>query len=166
MSLTDTETVVVLVTALAIVAGLAGVVVPGLPALPLCWGGVLFWAIFGGAGPGRWAVLAAATVIALVGTVVKFAWPGRNLQRTGVPTSTLLAGAVLGIVGFFVIPVIGLVIGFVGGVFAAERLRLGDSRLAWPATKHAVAATGLAIMIEFTAGVLIGVVWVFGLLTL
>jgi dienelactone hydrolase len=64
MGLTDAQAAVTVVAALAILAGLAGVVVPGLPALPLCWGGVLVWALFGDAGPGRWAVLAAATVVA------------------------------------------------------------------------------------------------------
>ncbi|TCB96198.1 DUF456 domain-containing protein [Micromonospora zingiberis] len=163
MSLTDTGALVAVVTALAILAGLAGVVVPGLPALPLCWGGVLVWALFGGAGPGRWLVLAAATLVAAGGTVVKYAWPGRNLKRAGVPTSSLLAGAVLGLVGFFVIPVVGLVIGFVGGIFAMERLRLGDTRLAWPATKQAVGAAGLSMLIEFLSGVVIGGLWVVGL---
>ncbi len=114
MDLTDSQTVVTVVAGLAILAGLAGVVVPGLPALPLCWGGVLLWAVFGGAGLGGWAVFAAATVVAAGGAVIKYAWPGRNLKRTGVPTSTLLAGGVLGIVGFFVVPVVGLVLGFVG----------------------------------------------------
>ncbi|MEU4778492.1 DUF456 domain-containing protein [Micromonospora sp. NPDC023633] len=164
MSLTDSEAAVAVLAGLAILAGLAGVVVPGLPALPLCWGGVLVWAIFGGAGPGRWAVLAAATVVVAGGTVVKYAWPGRNLRRTGVPTSSLLAGGLLGLVGFFVIPVIGLVLGFVGGVWAAERLRLGDSRLAWPATKQAVAAAGLSMLVEFLAGLLVAALWVAGLL--
>lgn len=41
MSATDTEALVTVVAGLAILAGLAGVIVPGLPALPLCWGGVL-----------------------------------------------------------------------------------------------------------------------------
>ncbi|RKN49286.1 DUF456 domain-containing protein [Micromonospora endolithica] len=164
MSLTDSQAVVSMVAAVAILAGLAGVVVPGLPALPLCWGGVLVWAVFGSAGPARWAVLAAATVVAAGGTVVKYAWPGRNLKRTGVPTSSLLAGGLLGLVGFFVIPVVGLVIGFVGGLWAAERLRLGSNQLAWPATKQALAAAGLAMLIEFSAGVVIAGVWVLGLL--
>ncbi|PZF91552.1 DUF456 domain-containing protein [Micromonospora deserti] len=163
MSLTDTQALVSVLAGLAILAGLAGVVLPGLPALPLCWGGVLVWAIFGGAGSGRWLVLAAATVVAAGGTVVKYAWPGRNLKRTGVPTSSLLAGGLLGLVGFFVVPVVGLVVGFVGGVWAAERLRLGDSRLAWPATKHAVAAAGLSMLVEFLAGLLVAAVWVLGL---
>ncbi|MFC0006148.1 DUF456 domain-containing protein [Micromonospora siamensis] len=164
MGLTDSQAAVSLVAALAILAGLAGVLVPGLPALPLCWGGVLVWAVFGGAGPGRWAVLAAATVVAAGGTIVKYAWPGRNLKRTGVPTSSLLAGGLLGLVGFFVIPVVGLILGFVAGVWGAERLRLGSNQLAWPATRQALGAAGLALLVEFTAGVVVGTIWVFGLL--
>ncbi|SCF31921.1 hypothetical protein GA0074695_5533 [Micromonospora viridifaciens] len=164
MGLTDTQAVVALVAGLAILAGLAGVVVPGLPALPLCWGGVLIWALFGGAGPGRWAVLAAATVVAVGGGVVKYLGPGRSLKRAGVPTSSLLAGAALGLVGFFVIPVVGLVVGFVAGVWGAERLRLGDNRLAWPATVQALKAAGLSMLIEFLAGLVIAVLWVTGLL--
>ncbi|MEH1054003.1 DUF456 domain-containing protein [Micromonospora sp. CPCC 206171] len=164
MGLTDSQAAVSVVAALAILAGLAGVVVPGLPTLPLCWGGVLVWALFGGAGPGRWAVLAAATVVAAGGTVVKYAWPGRNLKRTGVPTSSLLAGGLLGVVGFFVIPVVGLVLGFVGGVFGAERLRLGSNQLAWPATVQALKAAGLSMMVEFLAGLVVAALWVAGLL--
>jgi uncharacterized protein len=163
VGLTETGTAVSVVTALAILAGLAGVVVPGLPALPLCWGGVLVWSLFGDAGAGRWLVLAAATLVAVAGTVVKYTWPGRNLKRAGVPTTSLLAGAVLGLIGFFVIPVVGLVIGFVGGIFAMERLRLGDTRLAWPATKRAVAAAGLSMLVEFLSGLVIGALWVAGL---
>ncbi|WFE64506.1 DUF456 domain-containing protein [Micromonospora sp. WMMD714] len=164
MSLTDGGAAASVIAAIAIVAGLAGVVVPGLPALPLCWGGVLVWALFGGAGPGRWAVLGAATVVAAAGAVVKYAWPGRNLKRTGVPTSSLLVGGLLGLVGFFVIPVVGLVIGFVGGVWGAERLRLGSNQLAWPATVQALKAAGLSMLVEFLAGLLIAALWVAGLL--
>ncbi|TDC72814.1 DUF456 domain-containing protein [Micromonospora sp. KC606] len=164
MDLTDSQAVVSVVAALAILAGLAGVVVPGLPALPLCWCGVLVWAVFGGAGPGRWAVLAAATVVVAGGTLVKYAWPGRNLKRTGVPTSSLLAGGLLGLVGFFVIPVVGLVLGFVGGVWGAERLRLGGNQLAWPSTVQALKAVGLSMLVELLAGLVVAALWVAGLL--
>ncbi|GAB4101994.1 DUF456 domain-containing protein [Micromonospora taraxaci] len=164
MDLTDSQTAVTVVAGLAILAGLAGVVVPGLPALPLCWGGVLLWAIFGGAGMTGWAVFAAATVAAAGGVVIKYAWPGRNLKNSGVPTSTLVAGGVLGIIGFFVVPVVGLVLGFVAGVWAAERLRLGSNRLAWPSTVQALKAAGLSMLVEFLAGVIIAALWVAGLL--
>lgn len=164
MELTGIEPIVTVLAGLAIMLGVVGVVVPVLPGLLLCWAGVLVWTLFGGAGSGRWLVLALATGLALAGTVVKYAWPGRNLRRAGIPDRTLLSGGLLGLVGFFVLPVVGLFVGFVLGVWLAERVRLGDSRLAWPATWHAVRAAGLAMLIELVAAIGIAGVWVAGLI--
>ena len=61
-----------------------------------------------------------ATTFLALGAVVKYVVPGRRLKQVGVPTSTLLLGGVLGVVGFFVIPVVGLLVGFVLGVYLAE----------------------------------------------
>ena len=47
-----------------------------------------------------------------------------RMRSAGVPALSIMVGGVLGIIGFFLIPVIGLVIGFVGGVFLAELMRL------------------------------------------
>jgi uncharacterized protein len=81
----------------------------------------------------------------------------------GVPNTALFAGGVLGLIGFFVIPVVGVLIGFVLGVYLVERVRLGAGR-AWPSTREAITAAGLAMLIEFTTSVAIAVVWIFGLL--
>lgn len=163
MDLTDTDSNVTLLAGLAIVVGIVGIIVPMLPGLVLCWVGVLGWAIFADGGWGKWVVLAIATLIAVGGVVVKYAWPGRNLKRTGVPNRSILLGGLLGLVGFFVIPVIGLFIGFVLGVWLAERARLNDSTQAWPSTKAALKAVGLAMLIELSAALFIGVTWVIGL---
>ncbi|MDG4829646.1 DUF456 domain-containing protein [Solwaraspora sp. WMMD1047] len=164
MDLGDTGTLVTLLSGVAILIGIVGVVVPVLPGLALCWLGVLGWALLGGDGWQRWPVLLLATGVAAAGTVVKYLWPGRDLKRSGVPTSSLVAGGVLGLVGFFVVPVVGLLLGFVLGLWLAERVRLGDSRLAWPATKRALRAVGLAMLIELTAALGIAGLWVAGLL--
>lgn len=164
MDLTDSNGTVTLISAITIVVGVVGVLVPVLPGLLLCWLGVLFWALFADAGAGRWLVLALATGIALVGVAVKYLWPGRNLKRSGVPNSSLLAGGLLGLIGFFVVPVIGLVLGFVLGVWLAERRRFGDGRLAWPSTRQALFAAGLAMLVELGTGLAIAAVWVAGLL--
>ena len=164
MQLPDTDLMVTILCGLAIAIGLVGVIIPILPGLALCWLGVLGWAIFADGGGGRWVVLALVTVIAATGTVVKYVGPGRSLKKFGVPNSTLLAGGVLGLVGFFVIPVVGLVIGFVLGVFAAEWSRLGRAELAWPSTKKALKAAGLAMVIELGAGLAIVATWLIGLL--
>jgi uncharacterized protein len=70
---------------------------------------------------------------------------------------------VLGLVGFFVIPVVGLFVGFVLGVWLAEWARLRDPRRAWPSTKQALKAAGLSMLIELAAGLAIAAVWLAGL---
>ncbi|GAA4440341.1 DUF456 domain-containing protein [Phytohabitans houttuyneae] len=164
MELTDTNSTVTLLCGLAIAAGIVGVVVPVLPGLLLCWLGVLAWALLSDAGWPKWLVLAVATGLAAGGTAVKYLWPGRNLKRSGVPNRTLLVGGVLGLVGFFVVPIVGLVLGFVLGVWLAERVRLGDHRQAWPSTVHALKAAGLSMLIELAAALAIAAAWGGGLL--
>lgn len=165
VDLSDSQSSITLICGLAIVVGILGVVVPMLPGLLLCWLGVLAWAVLAADGWGRWVVLAVATLLAGAGTLVKYLWPGRNLKRGGVPTLSLLAGGVLGLIGFFVIPVVGLVIGFVLGLWLAERMRLGDSRRAWPSTKHALKAVGLSMLIELAAALGVAATWLLGLAT-
>lgn len=163
MDLSDNGTTINLVAGVMVLAGVLGVVIPVLPGLLLSWAGVLVWALLGDAGSVRWAVLGLATVVAVGGTLVKYLWPGKRLKNTGVPTSSMLAGGVLGLIGFFVVPVVGLILGFVLGLWLAERVRLGPSQ-AWASTKSALGAVGLAMLVEFAAALAIAVVWVFGLL--
>jgi uncharacterized protein YqgC (DUF456 family) len=146
--------------ALAILVGLVGVIVPILPGLVLVLAAILFWAIGEGSATG-WSVFIVAAVLIVAGSVVKYAVPNRRLKTTGIPSSTTWFGVALGVVGFFVIPVIGLFIGFVLGVYLAEYRRVGGAA-AWPSTKETLRAVGVSIMIELAAGVLAALVWVAG----
>lgn len=148
------------VVALAIVVGLVGVLVPVLPGSLLVWGAVAVWAWQTGTATG-WTVLAAATALVLGSQVVKYTVPGRRLRTAGVPASTLWLGALFGVVGFFVVPVVGLFVGFVLGVYLAERHRTGASE-AWPATVHALKAVGLSVAIELAGALLAAVAWTIG----
>jgi uncharacterized protein len=149
-----------LLAALAIVVGLIGIVVPLLPGTVLIGGAALVWAWSVGGGL-AWGLALAAVAVLLVGTVVKYAVPGRSLKASGIPNRTLLAGGVLGIVGFFVVPVIGLVLGFVLGIYLSELQRLG-SQAAWPATKVALKAVGVSVLIELLAGLCAAALWFIG----
>jgi uncharacterized protein len=163
VDLSDPSSSITLVCALAMIIGVFGVVVPMLPGLLLCWASVLAWAVLAADGGGRWVALGIATVVAAAGITLKYLWPGRNLKRSEVPNRSLLAGGVLGAIGFFLIPVIGLPIGFVVGIWAAERMRLGTFEAAWPSTKHALKAAGLAMLIELGAAGTIAATWVVAL---
>ncbi|MGI9157738.1 MAG: DUF456 domain-containing protein [Marmoricola sp.] len=151
-----------IVVGLVIAVGLVGVVVPGLPGSLLVAGAILVWALQVDSLAG-WVTFALAAVLIGLGTVVKYAVPGRRLKRDGIVTSTLLAGAVLGVVGFFVVPVVGLVLGFVLGVYLAERRRLGRHNLAWPSTVAALKAVGLSMLIELLAALAAALAWAVGL---
>ncbi|MCW2844562.1 MAG: hypothetical protein JWN22_2478 [Nocardioides sp.] len=146
--------------ALAIAVGLVGILVPILPGSVLILAAVLVWAVVTGGGA-AWSVFGVVTALLVAGTVVKYAVPGRRLKDSGIPASTQWIGAAGAVLGFFVVPVVGVLLGFVAGVYVAERLRLG-AQPAWPSTRAALRAVGLSIVIELAAGVLAAGVWAVG----
>ena len=144
--------------------GLIGIVVPLLPGLPLVWVAVLVWASEAQT-PAGWVVLGTATALALTGSLLQYLLPGRRMAKAGVTTSSTVAGAALGVVGFFVIPVLGAFLGFALGIYLAERIKLGAHAAAWPSTKHALKAIGLSMGIELLTGLAIATTWVIGVTT-
>lgn len=149
--------------ALMILVGIVGLVVPVLPGLAVTVAGVLVWALGNGSGT-AWTVFGGCVLIAIAGWITQYAVPGRRMKAAGVPTSTLVAGAVCAIVGFFVIPVVGLFAGFVLGIYVIERVRLSDGELAWTRTKAALKGVLLSIGIELCAALLVAATFVVGLL--
>ncbi|MCU0294714.1 MAG: DUF456 domain-containing protein [Candidatus Nanopelagicales bacterium] len=104
-----------LLVGLAILVGLFGTVVPILPGAFLVAGAIVVWAILTG-GTTAWAVAIGAVAIIALGQLLKYLIPGKQLKASGVPNWVLFVGAIAGIVGFFVIPIVGLVVGFIVGV--------------------------------------------------
>jgi uncharacterized protein YqgC (DUF456 family) len=153
---------VVFLCGLMVVVGLVGIVVPVLPGTVLVALGIVIWAAAEGSATG-WITLGVAAALLVAGTVLKYAVPGRRL-RAAVPTRTLLVGAACGVVGFFVIPVVGMLIGFPIGVYVAERVRVGAAA-AWPSTRTALRAVGLSVLIELVAALAATVVWVAAVVT-
>ena len=155
-------TVATLIAAVLVAIGLVGILVPILPGSILVVAGILVWAISVG-GTTAWTVFAVSTTLIAVGAVVKYVIPGRSLQVAGIPASTQWFGVALGVVGFFVVPVVGLFIGFVLGIYLAELRRVGSAQ-AWPSTVHSLKAVGVSILIELVAAVAATWVWIYGVL--
>ena len=152
-------TTLTVLTGLGIIAGLVGTVIVVVPGILVVWASVLVWAIAGD-NPHRWWTLAAATVLIVASTVLKYLVPGRRLSDAGVPGWTLAVAGLGGVIGFFVIPVVGFFVGFVLGLLGSELIRLRDLAVAWPATKAALAAVGISVAVELFAGILIAATWV------
>ena len=151
-----------MVVGLVVLVGVVGVVVPLLPGSVLILLAVLAWSAERATGF-AWAVFVLVTTWLAAGAVVKYVVPGRRLRTSGVPNRSLVAGGLLAIVGFFVIPVVGLVVGFVLGVYLSESRRLG-ARRARASTRSALGAVGLSLLIELGAALLAATTWLAGAL--
>ena len=152
------------VVGLIMLVGLLGIAIPVLPGLFIIWAAVLLWASQVRTTTG-WVVLGIATTLALCGFLLQYLLPGRRMARAGVTTSSTLAGTALAIVGFFVIPVVGALLGFPLGIYLAERVKLGAHAGAWSSTKQALKAVGLSMAIELSTGLAITLAWVVGVNT-
>lgn len=147
---------------LAIVVGIIGTIIQLYPGLPIILIAIGVWAGFTG-GATAWGIFAAAALVIVVAYVLSFVLPARYMRDEGAPWSALTAGIILAFIGFFVIPVIGMPIGFVLGVYTAELIRLRDSAAAWRQTITAFKGVLLSVLIELIAGALSAGLWVLGL---
>ncbi|SHM62708.1 DUF456 domain-containing protein [Actinacidiphila paucisporea] len=139
--------------------GLVGVAVPGVPGTLLCWAAVLWWATSEHTSL-TWGVLAGATGLLAVTQVVVWLLPARRIRESGITWRTVVDAAAVAIVGFFVLPVLGAVIGFVGSIYVTERVRLGGGhRTAWTATRRAMRTVGGSVLVELLACLLVTATW-------
>lgn len=145
-------------SAVIMLVGLVGIVIPVLPGLFLVWVGVLLWAVNETSALG-WSVLAAATLLGVVGTLLQFLIPGKRMRRVGVRTSTLVFAVVVAVVLGIAVPFVGALIGFPLGIYVLQRMRHHDHHLAWESTIHALKAVGMNILIELGTALLIVTVW-------
>lgn len=153
-----------LLVAVAIfVVGVLGIILPVLPGLLLCVGAVLLWA-FDTGGTLAWGTFGVVLVLYLIGVSLQLLIPGRRMKRDGVGGLTLVLGVVGAIIGVFVIPLLGLPIGFVAGIFAAEYLRFHELDRAWSATKSALRGVLHSMGIELSTALAIAISWTIGIL--
>jgi uncharacterized protein len=145
--------------ALVMAVGLVGTVVPLLPGLPLIWIAALTYGVLEGFDLLGAIAMTAITVLLVGGTAAKYVLAGRRVSTERAPVTTLAAGALLGFVGFFAVPVVGFLLGALLGVLLAERWRLGHWPGAWTSTKRVVVGFGQGVLLEIGAGVVMILCW-------
>ncbi|MFT4128170.1 MAG: DUF456 domain-containing protein [Gordonia sp. (in: high G+C Gram-positive bacteria)] len=151
-----------LLVAAGIVIGLLGIVVPMLPGTIVVAASILVWAAI--VGGWAWGFLGLALTVIVVGGVIKYLAAGRVLRAEEIPNRTIVVGGIAGIVGFFVIPVVGLFVGFVLGAMGAEYARTQSTQQAWRGTVAAVKASAITMGIELLAALLAAGIWLGGAL--
>ncbi len=156
------QAIVTILCGLAILVGVAGTIIPVLPGSIVIGLSLLAWALWGGAGTTGWVVFGVGLVFVLAGMASSAVLTGRKLKQHNIPSRSVLAGLVLGVVGMLIIPVLGLVIGFASGLLASELHRTRTFRGAVASSWAALKATGLGMIVEFGLACLAASTWVIG----
>ena len=148
-----------IVVAVVMVLGLMGVVLPVLPGLLLIWAAALFYGFLVGFGAVGWTVVGLLTALAVVGLIKSVVIPRRAAAESGASGWAQFAAVVGGVVGFFIIPVFGLVIGALAGLLAVEYVLKGDWNEALVAVRGTAKGFGLSVVIDLVLGVLMIAAW-------
>ena len=147
-----------LLIGLVMLFGLCGVLLPGVPGSWLVWAAVSWWALKDPQAVSWW-VLVGTTVVLFLSQVVRWHLPPRRLRAGGAtPRMAVYAGSGA-LLGFFLLPVLGAIPGFVGGVYLHERLRLGRHGEAVAAVRTVMRAGGTSVLVELFTCLLIMGAW-------
>lgn len=153
------EATVFLIGGAVVLLGLAGTLLPGLPGLPLVWLGAVGAFVAGGMGTAGWVVAVLVSVQLVVGVSAKFVLASSGPDDERLPRRTLLLAVAGAAIGFFVVPVVGFLIGAVVAVLLAEHRRLGDWDAARASTGRLAQRVGIGMVVEVGAGLAMAVTY-------
>jgi uncharacterized protein YqgC (DUF456 family) len=147
---------------LVMLVGLVGVVLPVLPGLALIGAAGLVWVLLDGGGWIRWLTLLAMVVVGGLGYAATWVVPGRATKNAGAPDWVVALGLIGMVVGFFVVPVVGAIVGGLAVIAVVELLRTRDWRTAWRSTWAVVKGFGISTALSFLAGLTMIGIWAAG----
>ncbi|MFJ3927418.1 DUF456 domain-containing protein [Streptomyces sp. NPDC090022] len=148
-----------LLVGLVLLLGVLGVLVPGVPGTWLVWAALLWWTLHEPTSL-AWSLLVGATALLLVVQVVKWQLPPRRIRAVGVTPETAVYAGAGAVIGFVVVPVLGAIPGFVGGIYLCERRRLGSHGEAAASVRAVMRAVGTSVLVELFACLLVVGAWV------
>lgn len=138
----------VVITALIMLVGVIGSILPFIPGPPLIWLGALYYAWRTGWVELGWPILTLLLVLALVGGTADW-WMGYLGASTGGASIwATIASMVGGIAGFFIFNLPGMLIGSIGAIALVEYSRHRDWRKTLRAGGGYLVGSLLAAVVE------------------
>lgn len=145
--------------AIAMAVGIVGTVVPLLPGLLLVWGAALGYGFYDGFDGVAIAAFTLITLFGAAGMLAGWLVPQRAAGKAGATRRSMLVAAVGAVIGFFAIPVVGVMVGGLVGLYLSELQRTDDSTVAWRSTRATVVGFGLAALAQFLLALLMALTW-------
>jgi uncharacterized protein len=154
-----TQPLLVLITAVVMLIGLAGVFLPVLPGIELVWLAALGYGILHGFTTAGVLCFAGITLLVAIGLSSDIWITGLGMKTAGTSLLAMAAGGFLLVVGsLFFTPLVGLLLGL-AGVLVVELLRHRNWKKALSSTGTALAGCGLTYGFKFVMGILMMLAW-------
>ena len=162
----DRLNVDILVTVLAgilLVVAAVGTIYPVLPGSLIAIVTLLVWAWV----MGSWAAWIAAVIgslICVAGWSASAVLTGRKLKQLEVPGWSILVAVAGGVIGMFLIPVVGIFVGFAIALLVSEWIRHREARTAFHYSLQTLKAMGIGVLLEFCLVCVAASVWTVGVI--
>lgn len=153
------ETLATIVILIVMLTGLAGTIVPAVPGIGMMWIASIIYGFWVGWDSLGIVLAIIITIITVAAMVAGFVLPKRAASDAGAATWSQWAAVLGAIIGFFIIPVIGIVIGALVGIGIAEYLDKGDWDQARTSTIAVAKGFGVSALVQFGLGAVIVLVW-------
>jgi uncharacterized protein YqgC (DUF456 family) len=157
------QTLLNLLTFLALLAGLLGLVIPVFPGLTVMWIGTLAYAIIQAIAGNMtwvgWLLFAVITLLMIGGNIVDNIIIAKHMRDKDVPWSSIIISFVAGIiVSLILTPLVGMVASPVG-LYLAEWQRIKDKQAALANTKAWMTGWGWSFLARFGIGIVMVAFW-------
>lgn len=159
----DWEVFATVIAGILLVVAAAGVVYPVLPGSAIAIATLLVWAVVVGSWA-AWVTAIVGSLLCAVGWSASAVLTGRRLKQLEVPGWSIAVAVVAGVAGMFLIPVVGIFVGFAVGLLVSEAIRHQDARRAVHYSIETLKAMGKGVLVEFGMLCAAAAVWSAGVL--
>ena len=155
--MSDLEATIVIGLVMAV--GVIGTVVPFLPGVILIWLAAVIYGFLVGFSPIGIVVLVVLTLLVAASVIKSFIVPKRAAEGHDVSRWSQLVALIGAIIGFFLIPLVGVIVGALVGLYLAEYIHHRDPHDAWGSTMAVAKGFGLSALIDVVIAVFMTTVW-------
>ncbi|MFO7537632.1 MAG: DUF456 domain-containing protein [Chloroflexota bacterium] len=148
------ESFALVLIVISLLVGLVGTLIPLLPGTLLMWLGILFYGLVYSFEALTWGGFALISLIALVTGTADLWLTLLGAKKGGASPRSQLFGLLGAIIGTFILPLLGTIIGYATGILLAEYRKRQDWNQALRASLGGLAGYGLASLIQLGGGLL------------
>lgn len=141
--------------------GLFGLLLPIFPGLVVIWLATLGYALLTGFTTIAWIFFVIITILMIIGSLIDNFIMGQQAFEKGASWISIIVAMTFGVLGNFVIPVIGGFLGALLALFLTEWIRRKNWKDAVSAARGWAIGWGWAIVIRFLIGLLMVGLWIF-----